>query len=222
MLVFGHKGFPVILIPPGKGRYFDAKDQGIIDSVSSLLNSGYIKIYCPDTIDHQSFLNSGINPFNRIKTHNAYESVLLFDVLAFARYETGINKVAMAGMGLGAYHCLNTAFRNPERVSYILSMGGFFDIKRFLDGFYDDNVYFNNPVDYLPGLNDPWYLNRIKQMSIKLDTGEWDHNLQENYHFSEILSAKSIEHNLNIRQNTGHDWHWWREMFAEYMYYNFG
>ena len=29
---------------------------------------------------------------------------------------------------------------------------------RISKGYYDDNVYFNNPADYLPNLNDDYYL----------------------------------------------------------------
>ena len=38
----------------------------------------------------------------------------------------------------------------PERVSHMFSMSGSFDIKSFVGDYYDDNVFFNNPVDYLP------------------------------------------------------------------------
>ena len=36
-----------------------------------------------------------------------------------------------------------------------MSMSGAFDIKSFMHGYYDNNVYFNNPVDFVPGLNHP-------------------------------------------------------------------
>jgi esterase/lipase superfamily enzyme len=36
-------------------------------------------------------------------------------------------------------------------------MGGASNIKRFLDGYYDDNCYFNNPPDYLANLSDKKY-----------------------------------------------------------------
>ena len=29
------------------------------------------------------------------------------------------------------------------------ALSGVYDIKNFMDGMYDDNTYFNNPVDYL-------------------------------------------------------------------------
>ena len=37
-------------------------------------------------------------------------------------------------------------------------MSGSYDVRSYLQGHYDDNVYFNNPVDYLSNLNDDYYL----------------------------------------------------------------
>ena len=149
--------------------------------------------------------------------HNSFENLILNDVVEFAIQDTGFNKVAVAGCSFGGYHSVNTAFRHPDKVGYVFTMGGASNIKRFLNGYYDDNCYFNNPPDYLPNLEDDWYLSRIKQMGIILGTGDHDICLDENRVLGEILSRKNIPHWLDIRNNTGHDWHWWREMFPEYL-----
>jgi len=217
MLVFGHDGYPVILFPTSKARYYENKDFKLIDSAADLINAGKIKIYCPDGIDSDSWYNYSIHPADRVRTHMGYEKVILYDVIEFAKHETGRNKVAVAGCSFGAYHAVNLAFRHPDKVGYIFSMGGSFDIKQFILGYYDDNCYFNNPPDYLPNLNDSWYLDRIRQMGIILGTGEWDMCLDDNIRLSDILNQKGISHWLDIRPGTGHDWPWWREMFSEYL-----
>lgn len=217
MLVFGHSGYPVILFPTSKARYYENKDFKLIDSAAHLIDSGKIKIYCPDGIDSESWYNYAIHPADRVKTHIGYENVILNDVIEFAKYETGKNRVAVGGCSFGAYHAANLAFRHPDKVSYIISMGGSFNIKQFIMGYYDDNCYFNNPPDYLPNLNEEWYLNNIKKMGIVLGTGEHDMCLDENIKLSQILNQKGIEHWLDIRQGAGHDWQWWREMFPEYL-----
>jgi esterase/lipase superfamily enzyme len=217
MLVFGHSGFPVILLPTSKGRYFENKDFGLVGSARQLIESGKIKIYCPDGIDGESWYNYGIHPADRVKTHMAYERVILNDVIEFAKYETGSKTVGVAGCSFGGYHALNIAFRNPDKVSYLFTMGGAYDIKQFIMGWYDDNCYFNNPPDYMSNLNDEWYLTRIRKMGIVLGTGEWDICLEENKRMSGILGAKGISHWLDIRQGTGHDWPWWKEMFPHYL-----
>ncbi len=59
-------------------------------------------------------------------------------------------------------------------------MSGSYDIKSFLDGYFDDNVYFNNPPDYLQGMSDEWFLARYRQMKIVLGTSDWDMCLDAN------------------------------------------
>jgi len=217
MLVFGHSGYPVILFPTSKAHYYENKDFGLIDSVAHIIDSGKIKIYCPDAIDSESWYNYSIHPADRVKTHIAYENLILHDVIEFAKYETGAERVGVAGCSFGAYHASNLAFRHPDKIGYLISMSGAFDIKQFIMGYYDDNCYFNNPPDFLPNLNDEWYLERFRQMGIILGTGEYDICLDENKRLSQILNSKNIDHWLDIRKGAAHDWPYWKEMFKDYL-----
>ncbi len=217
MLVFGHSGYPIILFPTSKGKYYEGKDFKLIEACSWFIEQGKIKIYCPDSIDADSWYNYSISPADRVKTHNGYENTILNDVIEFAKYETGWNKVGVAGCSFGGYHAANLAFRHPDKVEYLLSLGGSFDIKQFIMGYYDNNCYFNNPPDYLANLKDMWYIKRFKEMGIVLGTGEWDICLQENIRLSNLLNNLGVDHWLDIRKGTGHDWPWWREMMPFYL-----
>ena len=117
---------------------------------AALVDSGKVTIYCPDGIDLDSFYNKQIHPADRIKTHMAYENVLLYDVFDHARRECSTHRVGVCGASLGAYHALNIAFRHPDTVSHVISLCGAFDISDFFDGYYDDNIYFNSPYHYHP------------------------------------------------------------------------
>ena len=217
LLVFGHAGLPVILFPPAKSRFYEAKDNGIITAASGLIDAGRIKIYCPDTADSDSWFDFDIHPGERARRYIGYENVVLYDILNFARHETEFDKVCLAGCGFGAYHAANFAFKHPDLVCSVITMGGTFNIKPYIYGYYDDNCYFNNPPDYLPGLNDPWYLDKFREMNIILGTGELDVNLRENKNISCILNNKNIPHLLDIRGNSDHHWYWWDQMFPEYL-----
>lgn len=217
MLVFGESGFPIILFPTSEGRYYECKDHGLVQSLEYYLDRGDIKLYCPDGIDALSWDNYDIHPADRVKTHNAYENVIIKDVVKFAIHETGYKKVGVAGCSFGGYHAFNFAMRKPELVTEVITMCGTFDIKPYIYGYYDDNCYFNNPVDFMPNLNDEWYLKKIREMKIILGTGEWDMCLDENKNMSNILTSKLINHQLDVRAKTGHDWNWWIEMFPEYI-----
>jgi len=217
MLVFGLSGYPIILFPTAKGKYYESKDFGLIASVQEFIDSGKIKIYCPDNIDSQSWYNYSVLPGDRVKTHIAYEKTILSDVIQFAKYETGSKIVGVAGCDFGAYHALNIAFKHPDKIDSLVCMGGFYDIKQFIFGFYDDSCYFNNPPDYMSNLTEHWYLEKIKKMEIILGTSEWDSSLDENKRMSGILSSKEIVHRLDIRAGAGHDWQAWKDMFPVYL-----
>jgi esterase/lipase superfamily enzyme len=217
MLVFGASGRPVLLFPPAQGRFYDAKDSNLIQSLDDLIDEGKLKIYCPDSIDSLSWYNFGISPQERVKTHEAYEQVILHDVLEFALHETGFKKVSVIGCGFGGYHASNTALKYPYKFDSIISLSGFFDIKQFIFGYYDDDCYFNNPSDYLPNLEDLWYLDRIRKMRIILGVGENDFTLEENKIFSKLLSSKNIPHLLDIRSAESYGWEFWRKILPEYI-----
>jgi esterase/lipase superfamily enzyme len=215
MLVFGDgHGTPLVLFPTSFGRYSQTKDFGLTDSIAGFVDSGKITIYCPDSADLDSFYNKAIHPADRMRTHNAFERVIVQDVFDFARRECSAPRVMVSGASLGAYHAANIAFRHPDAVSNLISLSGAFDISSFFDGYYDDNIYFNSPYDYLPNTNDPW---RYNHMGIIIGTGEWDNTRHESHRLSEILNSKGIQHWLDDGRWRGHDWNYWRDMLPHYL-----
>ncbi|RYY09240.1 MAG: esterase, partial [Chitinophagaceae bacterium] len=205
MLVFGHSGYPVILFPTSMGHYFENKDFKLIESVKHFVDAGKIKIYCPDGIDSHSWYNKKVHPAERVKNHIWYDRALLEELIPMAKHETGHNRVITAGCSFGGYHAANFAFRHPWLVSHMFSMSGAFDITGQLDGFYNDDVYFNNPVDFLTNDNNP----ELWKMRIVLGTSDRDMCKPDNERLSAILSAKGIDHWLDVRQNADHDWPTW-------------
>ncbi len=213
MLVFGHAGLPVILFPTSKGAYYQNKDMGMIEAAHWFIENGKVKIYCPDSIDVLSWYNKSVEPSIRAYNHTRYDKLISTEIVPRAQYETGYGRVAMAGCSFGGYHAVNTAFRHPSLTAYCFSMSGAFDVKQFMDGYYDDNVYYNNPVDFIPGDNNPDFW----RMGIVLGTSDHDICKGDNERLSGILAQKQIDHWLDIRPNANHDWPIWRTMFPHYL-----
>lgn len=213
MLVFGEKGMPLILFPTSKGRYFQMKDMGMLDLAKRFVDQGLVKIYCPDSIDHLSWYNEAIPPTARAYNQACFDKMILEEIVRPAQKETGVQRIATAGCSFGGYHAVNFAFRHPETVSYVYSMSGIFDISRFTRPDYDDNVYFNNPIDYIKADQDP----HLWRMGVVLGCGDTDISLEDNRQLSKLLGEKHIPHWLDIRQNATHDWPLWREMFPQYL-----
>lgn len=213
ILVYGHQGYPVIIFPSSMGRYYESKDFGLIESARWFVERGFVQLFCIDSIDAYSWYNKNIHPAQRVMNHIWYDKFVYEEFVPSIRWNTGTGKVVVAGASFGGYHAVNFALKHPDAVSHLFSMSGAFNIRSFLNGYYDDNVYFNNPVDYVPGLNhgDIW------QMKIVLGTSEWDICRPDNEQLSYLLNQKNIPHWLDMRGWVEHDWPLWREMFPHYL-----
>jgi esterase/lipase superfamily enzyme len=176
MLVYGSWGYPILLFPTTLGRYYQAKDMGLIESVRGLVDSGKYKIYCVDSIDAESWYAKHLNPQYRVLNHVQYDKFLSNELVPISGMNVMYGKIGVAGCSFGGFHAANFAFKHPEQVAYMVSMSGAFDIRSFTDGFYDDTVYFNNPIDFMPN-EQGW---RYGHMKIVLGTSDWDICLDSN------------------------------------------
>jgi esterase/lipase superfamily enzyme len=217
LLVFGHGGSPCIVFPTSMGRFFDYENRGMIDAIRDRYENGAIQAFCVDSVDTESWYNKAASPRDRVLRHMQYERYLLDEVLPFVRNRNW-GALGVTGCSFGGYHAANLAFRHPEVVSHCVSMGGAFDIRQFLNGYYDDNCYFNCPVDFLANVSDAAVLDRYRAMRIVLATGETDICLDENRKLSRVLAQKNIPHWLDIwGDGTGHDWPWWQAMARKFL-----
>ena len=150
---------------------------------------------------------------HRIQNHTWYDKMICHEIVERVRNNTGAGKVAVAGCSFGGYHAANFAFRHPGYVSHMFSMGGAFSIKSFMDGHWDDDVFYNSPEDYIPGIND----HEMWNMDIVLGTSNWDICFDANLKLSSVLARRDIPHWLDVRQDREHDWPVWKEMFPHYL-----
>jgi esterase/lipase superfamily enzyme len=170
-----------------------------------------------DSVDLESWYNRGAHPYHRVRRHIQYENYILQEALPFVRSRSHGDRTGVTGCSFGGYHAVNFAFRHPDLVSHCVSMSGAYDIHSHLNGFYDDECYFNCPVDYLQNLNDPWFLDRMRAMHIRLAAGENDICRGANEHLSGLLHAKGVPHALDIwGEGAVHDWPLWKRMAAAY------
>ena len=213
VLAFGTRGYPVMLFPTSMGHFTENKDFKLIDSVAWFVEEGLVKIYCPDGIDALSWYNKGVHPAQRVAHHIWYDQYLFTDLVPLMQRETGVNRIATAGCSFGGYHATNFAFKHPEVVKYIFNMGAAFDIKDQMDGYYDDNVYFNNPPDFIPNAQH----SSFNDMFVVLGTGTNDMCWDANEKMAAIFRNKGINHWLDVRNGAPHDWPAWREMFPHYL-----
>jgi esterase/lipase superfamily enzyme len=218
LLEFGHAGPALIVFPTSRGRFYEYEDRGMVGAVSGRLESGNLRLYCVDSVDAESWYAYHKHPGARVWRHVLYEKYILNEVVPLARFKSGGNgSLGVTGCSFGGYHSVNIALRHPDIFTHCVSMGGAFDLRSFLRGYYDENFYYNQPLDFLPNLNDGWFWDRYQSLRLVLATGEWDICLDDNIRLANTLKAKSIPHWLDVWGNrTGHDWPWWQQMAQKF------
>lgn len=217
LLAYGHAGLPVLVLPTSRGKFYEYENAGMIQAISDKIEAGNLQVFCVDSMDSESWYNRGIHPHERVMRHNDYESYILYEVVPLMKGINGAHQICTTGCSLGGYHAFNFAMRHPDVTSCCVTMSGCFDMKSFMDGYYDNDFYFNNPVDYLPNMSDPWFLDRYRMMRIVLGAGDHDICLGENFRIADTLGRKEIPHWLDVW--TGgeiHDWPLWQRMAVKF------
>ena len=213
LLAFGHAGFPIVVFPTSGGRFFEYEDRGMVGALAPKIDRGELQVICVDSVDQESWYNRHASPAGRLHRQNAFDAYLALELAPFVRDRTSWGQLGTTGCSFGGYHAINFALRHPDIVTYAVSMSGAFDVpRRFLDGFYNQDAYLNSPLDFLPRLEDPWFLERIRRSYYVLVVGDGDPLFDQNVKLAHALGVKAIPHILDVWQGFGHDWHWWHKM----------
>lgn len=224
MLVFGHAGAAVLFFPARMGRFYEYEEWRVIESLRTKIENGFIQVYCVDSVDRESFYNGLSHPAQRIERHIQYEQYILKEVMPFIEMKApGAFKI-VAGCSLGAFHAVNMALRNPKEFNKVVAMSGRYDLtnkighyENLLDGYWDENIYFNVPLQYLTNLTNEDQLNSIRQMPIVLAVGQQDVLLDSNHALIDKLAEKGIHASLHIWDEEAHRARSWRQMVANYI-----
>jgi esterase/lipase superfamily enzyme len=218
LLVFGHSGLPVLVFPTSGGRFFEFEDRGLIGAVADRINGGHLQFYCVDSIDHESWYNKRVSSRWRIARHVQFDDYLIQEVVPLIRQKNRNPQMVSLGCSFGGYHALNVALRHPDVFTGMLSMSGAFDLANFLNGYHDQDVYFNQPTQFLPSLGDPWFLDHYRRNTWVFGTGWDDQCLSQNQNMDRIFNDKGIPHKLFVWDTwNSHDWPTWAQMIRQYL-----
>lgn len=221
--VYGYYGKPILVFPAQGGRFYEYEDFKMIDAISGFIEGGKVKVFTVDSIDSQSWGNWNAHPADRARRHEDYDRYIIHEVASFVKQHCGGSdeKTISTGCSMGAYHAANFFFRHPDVFDTMISLSGLFHLQMFTGDFVDDNVYFNSPLLYLPGLTDAWYLDQYRQSNIIVGVGQgaWeDAMLADAYALKRILDEKGIPNWIDIwGYDVNHDWPWWRKMMPYFL-----
>ena len=164
LVAYGHAGYPLLMFPTAAADYLEYERFHLVDAIQPFIDSGKIRAYSINSVNKYSLLNEQMPPQMKAQLLTQFDRYITDEVLPLIRNECGDEaRPLTTGASLGAFLALNTYFKHPDLFRGVIAMSGSYDIKSYLQGYYDDNVYFNNPVDYLSNLNDDHMLPLLRQ-----------------------------------------------------------
>lgn len=224
LLVFGHAGARVLVFPTRAGRFFDYENWGLVEAIRPKIESGWLQLFCLDSVDGESFYCHWRCPPDRIQRYLQYEAYLLHEVLPFTRIINPNACLVAHGCSLGAYHAVNLAFRHPELIGKVVALSGRYDLTQpvnefpdLFNGYYDENIYYNMPTHFIPNLNQEITLEMLRRMEIILVVGEDDPFLDSNRQLSQTLWDKHVWHALHLWPGRSHKPRHWQRMIDLYL-----
>ena len=223
VLAFGHYGRPLLAFPSGGGQFYDFENNGMIEAIAPLINDGRVKVYCPEGLDHESWLNEGADPHWRAVRHNDYQAFIMHDLVSAIRFDCRSEhiQIAVTGCSLGAYHAANFALKFPHIFNYALCMSGRYDLEQLTGPNGSSEVYFNNPMAYAYNLHGE-ALDHIRHhtfITLVCGQGAWeDKCLAETHRLADLFVDKGIPHQRDIwGHDVEHHWYWWRKQLAHHL-----
>jgi esterase/lipase superfamily enzyme len=219
--VYGHYGFSLILIPTAAADYLEYERFGLINALQPFLDAGKLKIFSINSINNESWMNFEAHPLHKTYMHKQWCSYVFDEVIPYVKSETSEETpVIVCGASFGALHSANLFFRRPDLINGIIAMSGVYDLTEYSRGYFDDDVYFNSPMHYMPNMEDHAILEQVrKSHHIHLFSGSGEYEDPESARrFAGILYRKNIWYDLEIWGNEWrHDWSTWRVALPHYL-----
>lgn len=220
IVTYGHYGSALLLVPTAAADYLEYERFQLIDALAPFINEGKIKVFSINSINTESWMNNDMEGAHKAIRQNQFNEYVFNEVIPFIKNNTSWDTpITISGASFGALHSMNLFLKRPDLLNGVIAMSGVYDLTEYTKGYYDEQVYYNSPIHYIPNLSDDWYLSQIRNGKIIIATGSGAHeDPQANRRFSEVLWNKGIWHELDIwGEDITHDWPTWRKMLPHFI-----
>lgn len=218
---YGYFGFALLLVPTAAADYLEYERFQLIDSLAPHINSGKVKVFSINSINNESWLNNNMAGEHKGIRHNQFNEYVYNEVVPFIKNNTSTDTpIISCGASLGALHSMNLFLKRPDLFNGTISMSGVYNLFDYTNGFFDEQVYFNSPMHYMPNLTDHNILEQIRRSNhIHILTGSGDYEAPDaSREFAGVLYNKGINYELDVwGPEWRHDWPTWRAMLPMYL-----
>jgi esterase/lipase superfamily enzyme len=219
--VYGHYGFALLLVPTAAADFLEYERFQLIESLRPFIEAGKLKIFSIDSINNDSWMNYGAHPQHKTYMQKQWNDYVYDEVIPFIKNNSSWDTpVITCGASFGALHSANLFFKRPDIINGCIAMSGVYDLTEYTRGHYDEDIYFNSPMHYIPNLHDHAILEQIRSSHhIHLFSGSGEYEDPDSARrFARILYDKGISYELDIWGNEWrHDWNTWRAMLPHYV-----
>ena len=219
LAIYGHYGMAILLIPGVTDNYLEFEQEGLIDCFSHNLIFGSCQIYSVEGILDEIWRNNNKSNYDKSKRQFEFNAFLEDELVpAIHQHNNGPVPIMTFGVSNGAYFAANAYFRRPDIFTGTIAISGKYDLLQYTNGYFDENIYFNSPVHYLPNLNDNYYLTYLQnrpQVFLASGSGENEAPFFTTQ-LNDILKAKGIDCTTIIKNETyGHNFDSWKKILPE-------
>ena len=219
--IYGHYGFALLLVPTAAADYLEYERFQLMDVLTPQIESGKVKVYSINSINNESWLNNQMDPRHKSIRHQQFNDYVFNEVIPFIRTNSSPDTpVITCGASFGALHSMNLFLKRPDIINGVIAMSGVYDLTEYTKGYFDDDVYFNSPMHYMPNLADHDILEQIRRsthLHILTGSGAYEDPASSG-RFAKILYDKGINYELDVwGSEWPHDWNTWREMLPKYI-----
>jgi esterase/lipase superfamily enzyme len=216
---YGDAGPALLMFPSAAADYLEYERFYLIDSIKDQIEAGKVRCFSINSINSQSWLNDQIEPRQKAIRHQQFNTYITEEVVPYIKNTIAEESPAIYtfGVSFGALHAMNTLLRKPEIFAGTISMSGVYDLKSYTKGYFDEDVYFNSPVDYIPNLTDEHTLDEMRKKKITIYTGSGEYeDPSQSWKIAEVLGKKQIPNWVECWDHSWrHDWPTWREMLPQ-------
>lgn len=222
IVTYGHRGTPLLLFPTAAADFLENERFWLVKAIEPLLLAGRVRLFSIDSINQYAWMDRKLPVREQARRQALYSAYVEEEVAPYIRSvsQDGNARALTTGASFGAFHAANAFFRRPDLFGGTIAMSGFYDLApSYLDGYSDDNVFYNNPLWYLAGV-DGHQLELMQRASrIVIVTGQGEYEAPDaSRSLSAMLDRKGIPHWLDLwGYDVRHDWPAWRQMLPYHL-----
>jgi esterase/lipase superfamily enzyme len=219
---YGTSGTPLLLFPTAAADFLENERFFLVKAIEPHIMAGKVRLFSIDSINSNAWMDRSLPVREQARRQSLYSAYIEEELAPYIKHVCGDRnaRAITTGASFGAFHAANAFFRRPDLFGGTIAMSGFYDLSTsYLKGYSDDNVYYNNPIWYLSGL-EGHALELLRGSSrIVVVTGQGAYEAPDaSRRLAEVLTQKGIPHWLDVwGHDVRHDWPWWRKMLPYHL-----